>query len=159
MCLFSPFVVLFSTEIVSQKRWRCLATGHAGVDILPDYLRSDKKDVNQAKNPLFLTAVQFGVHKSTDGPIANYCNCWCHLSKLKSSRTHPKPIGISVYMSIIADYTTSSIPHGILFQSENCIPISRVYMDTSDPIRFLIGIDLFLSCNPNVLYIWHLQKW
>ena len=25
-------------------------------------------------------------------------------------------------------------------------------MDTSDPIRFLIGIDLFLSCNPNVLY-------
>ena len=29
--------------------------------------------------------------------------------------------GISVYMSIIADYT-SSIPYGILFRSENCIP-------------------------------------
>jgi hypothetical protein len=26
-------------------------------------------------------------------------------------------------MSIIVDYTTSSIPHGILFWSENCIPI------------------------------------
>ena len=28
-------------------------------------------------------------------------------------------------------------------------------MDTSDPIRFLIGIDLFLSCDPNVhIYVY-----
>ena len=156
MCLLQfPLVVFFSREIVCQRRWRCLATRHAWVDKLPDYLRCVKKDVNLAKNPLSLTAVQFSVHKSTDGPIVNCCNCWCHLSKLKSSRTHPKPIGISVYMSIIADTSTSSIPHGNLFLSDNCIPISRVYMD----IRFIIGIYLFLSCNPNVLYIWHLQKW
>ena len=31
-------------------------------------------------------------------------------------------------------------------------------MDTSDPTRFLIRIDLFLSCDPNVLYMWHLKK-
>jgi hypothetical protein len=108
-----PFVVLFSREIVCQRRLRCLATGDTGVDKLSDYLRSVKKDVNQAKNPLSLTAVQFGVHESTDGPIANYCNCCCHLSKLKSSRTHPKSIGISVYMSIIVDYTTA-----LLFRME-----------------------------------------
>ena len=29
------------------------------------------------------------MHKSTDGPIPNYCNYWCHLSKIKSSRTQP----------------------------------------------------------------------
>ena len=59
--------MLFSREIVCQRRCRCLATGLAGVDQLSDYLQSVKKDVNQAKNPLSLTAVQFGVHKSTDG--------------------------------------------------------------------------------------------
>ena len=56
-------------------------------------------------------------------------------------RTHPKPIGISVYMSIIADYTTSSIPHGILFQSENCIPIEP-YIGS-----FFIPIELFSISN------------
>jgi hypothetical protein len=117
-----PFVVLIRREIVRKRRWRCLATGHAGVK-WPYYLQINNKEVNQAKNPISLTAVNFCVHKSTDWQIANYCSCCCHLSKLKSSRTHPKPIGISVYMSIIADYTTSSITHGIVFWSENCIPI------------------------------------
>ena len=41
-------------------------TGRAGVDKSPDYLQSVKRDVNQAKNPLSLTAVKFGMHKSTD---------------------------------------------------------------------------------------------
>ena len=36
-------------------------------------LRSDNKDVNQAINPLSLTAVKFGVLKSTDG--AQWTNC------------------------------------------------------------------------------------
>ena len=40
------------------------------------------------------------------------------LLSYKGSRTHPKPIRINVCMSIIADYTTS-IPHGIIFRSEN----------------------------------------
>ena len=104
-----------SREIVRKRRWRRLETGRAGVDNWPDYLRSNKKDLNQAKNPLSLAAVKFRMHKSTDWPIAKYCSCWCHLSKLKSSHPHPKPNGISVYMSIIVDYTTSSILHGILF--------------------------------------------
>ena len=30
---------------------------------------------------------------------------------------------------------------------------------TSDPIPFLIGIDLILWCNQNVSCIGHLQKW
>ena len=133
-CVFweLPFVVLISREIVCQRGWRCLATGHAGVDKWLDYLRSDKKDVNQAKNPLSLTAVNFDVHKSTDGPIANYYSCWCHLSELKSSRTHPKQIRISVYMSITADYTTSSIP------------IRELYSDWGVYIwSFFIQIELF----------------
>ena len=54
-----PFLVLFSREIVRQRRWRCLATGHAGVDKLADYLWNDKKDVNQAKKQISLTAVNF----------------------------------------------------------------------------------------------------
>ena len=39
------------------------------------------KTWTRQKNPLSLTAVKFGVHNSTDGPIANYCSCWCNLSK------------------------------------------------------------------------------
>ena len=43
VCLFTiyslpAFVVLISREIISQRRWRCLATEDAGVDKLPDYL-------------------------------------------------------------------------------------------------------------------------
>ena len=41
----------------------------------------------------------------------------------------------------------------------NCTLTSCVYVDTSVQIRFVIGIDLLLSCDPNVLYMWHLQKW
>ena len=54
---------VISREIVRQRRWRRLETGHAAVDKLPDYLRSAKKDVNQAKYPPSLTAVKFGMHK------------------------------------------------------------------------------------------------
>ena len=32
---------------IRQRCWRRLATKYAGVDKLPDYLRSDMKDVNQ----------------------------------------------------------------------------------------------------------------
>ena len=61
MCLFTvyllPFIVLISRELL-QRRWLRLATEYAGVDKLPDYLRSDTKDFNQeAKNQLSLTAV------------------------------------------------------------------------------------------------------
>ena len=53
-CVFLqlPFVVLnlISREKVCRRRWRRLATGHAGVDKFPDYSRNDKKDMNQAKN-------------------------------------------------------------------------------------------------------------
>ena len=45
------------------------------------------------------------------------------MPSLHVTSTHPKPIRISVYMSIIADHTTSSIPHILIFRSENCIPI------------------------------------
>ena len=43
--LLPAFVVLISREIVRQRRWRRLATEDAGVEKLPDYLRSDTKDV------------------------------------------------------------------------------------------------------------------
>ena len=36
--------------------------------------------------------------------------------------------------------------------------LSRVNMDTSDPIRFLNGIDLYLPCNPYVLCIYGIYK-
>ena len=81
--------MFISREIVCQRHWHRLATRHAGVAKLPDYLRIDKKGGNQTKNPLSLSAVQFGVHKSTDGPIENYCSCWCHLSKLKVAAPTP----------------------------------------------------------------------
>jgi hypothetical protein len=54
-----------------------------------------KKDVNQARNPLSLTAVKFGVHKSTDGVDQLRTTA---AAQLKSSRSHLKLIGISVYM-------------------------------------------------------------
>ena len=44
---------MISREIVHQRHWRRLATEYAGVDELPDYLRSDTKDVKK----LSLTAV------------------------------------------------------------------------------------------------------
>jgi hypothetical protein len=44
---------LISREIVCQRRLRRIATEYAGAVKLPDYLRSDTKDVN----PLSLTAV------------------------------------------------------------------------------------------------------
>ena len=37
--------MLISSEIVRQRRWRRLATEDAGVEKLPDYLKSDTKDV------------------------------------------------------------------------------------------------------------------
>ena len=42
-CVFLqlPFVVLINREIICQRRWRCLPTGHAEVDKLPYYLRSE----------------------------------------------------------------------------------------------------------------------
>ena len=48
-CVFLqlPFIVLISTEIVRQRRWRRLATEQAGVDKLPDYLWSDTRDVKK----------------------------------------------------------------------------------------------------------------
>ena len=42
--LLPAFVVLFNREIVSQRRWCRLATEDAGVDKLPDYLRSDTSE-------------------------------------------------------------------------------------------------------------------
>ena len=47
--LLPAFVVLISREIVRQRRWRRLATEDAGVEKLPDYLRSDTKDVIRGK--------------------------------------------------------------------------------------------------------------
>ena len=44
--------MLISREIVRQRGGRRLATGHAGVHKLPDLSQSEKKDVNQTKNPL-----------------------------------------------------------------------------------------------------------
>ena len=38
------FVVLIRREIVRQRRWRHIATADAGVDKLPDYLRSGTKE-------------------------------------------------------------------------------------------------------------------
>ena len=38
-------VVLISRETVRQRRWCRLATEYAGVYKLPDYLRSDMRDV------------------------------------------------------------------------------------------------------------------
>ena len=39
--------------MVHQRRWRRLAIGHAGVDKLPDYLRSEKKETNKHHTILF----------------------------------------------------------------------------------------------------------
>ena len=44
--LLPAFVVLISREIVGR-----LVTDYAGVDKLPDYLRSDTKDANQSHFP------------------------------------------------------------------------------------------------------------
>ena len=56
VCLYTiyslpAFVVLISSEIVRQRR--CLATEDAGVEKLPDYLRSDTKDIIGIKSFVF----------------------------------------------------------------------------------------------------------
>ena len=58
--LLPSFVVLISREIVRQRRWRRLATEDAGVEKLPDLLRSDTKDVIIGKKSfVFLDSGQF----------------------------------------------------------------------------------------------------
>ena len=52
--LLPAFVMLISREIARQRRLRRLATEYTWVGKLPDYLRTDTRDVNQ---PLSLTAV------------------------------------------------------------------------------------------------------
>ena len=109
-----------SREIVRKRRWRRLETGRAGVDNWPDYLRSNKKDLNQAKNPLSLAAVKFRMHKSTDWPIAKYCSCWCHLSKLKN------PPQTNRNKCIHVDYSGLHQPY---YSAWNYIPIRELYSD------------------------------
>ena len=46
--LLPAFVVLISREIVCQRRSRHLATEDAGVDKLPDYLRSSLTEKNKS---------------------------------------------------------------------------------------------------------------
>ena len=66
--LLPSFVVLISREIVRQRRWCRLATEDAGVEKLPDLLRSDTKDVIIGKRSfVFLDSGQFmsSYHKLT----------------------------------------------------------------------------------------------
>ena len=54
----SPAAVVFiSTETVRQGRGRRLATEYAGGDEVPDFLRSDMRDVE--KNPRFLDSGRY----------------------------------------------------------------------------------------------------
>ena len=77
-CVFLqlPFVMLISREIVCQRRWRRLATGHAGVDKLPDYSQSVKKDTNKHHSFLVLKNVHLNCFYVWLHAIDRHCWSW-----------------------------------------------------------------------------------